>query len=366
MISVTRIKVSELNTLVYDPDYANWDVIPISRHRAVSYINNPRCSPDDIVLYLAHIDKQLVGYRTILPDTLYKNGQAMKVGWLSGNWVNPKLRRQGIASALFQAAFTDWEGKFLYTNYALESKAVYDKTDKFTKVETLPGTRTYIRPCLAKILPPRGKFFKRTILFWRLIDFLLSIVNFLPLLAKRYQLKDIDFEYLNSPDEELISLFAKSAELSPGKRSGMELNWISQFPWLVSSPVGDRVGGKYFFSSSPKQFEQMLIKVYRKSDIIGFLMINHIDGFISTPYIYCNPMDTKLFAKILLKHAAKLGAKRLTVYHKGIAENLKGLSPFGWLSLYQQRNFFATKGVVEEFGEDQFQFLEGDGDCAFV
>lgn len=366
MISITRIKVSDLIPLVSNPDYPNWEVIPISKNRAISYFNNPRCNPNDVVLYLAYIDGKLVGYRTVMPDTLFKDGKAIYVGWLSGNWVNPKLRRKGIASELFRAASDDWSGRFLYTNYALESKAVYDKTERFVKVQTLIGTRSYIRPCLAKVLPVKGKIFRVTKFVWKFLDIVLSIVNPLPLILKSFRLKGVDLEYVNKPDNELISLFIKITEKSPTRRTAKELDWILQYPWLVSSPMADRIGQKYFFSSSPKRFEQYFIKVYRKNDLIGFLMINDTDGYISTPYIYSKNNDSSLFAKILLKHAASVGASRITTYHQKIAKDLKGLWPFGWLSLGQQRNFFATKEVVNELGHYVLPFLEGDGDCAFV
>lgn len=366
MISITRIKVSELVTLVSNPDYPSWEVIPISKHRAISYFNNPRCNPSDVVLYLASIEGKLVGYRTVMPDTLYKDGKSIIVGWLSGNWVNPKLRRRGIASELFRAASEDWGGRFLYTNYALESKAVYDKTKRFVKVKTLMGTRSYIRPCLAKVLPAKGKIFRSTKVVWSFLDFLLSFVNPLPLISNSFRIKDAFIECVKVPDKEIISFYSKLTDKSPSRREAKELDWIFHYPWLVSSPGGDTIGEKYFFSSSPKSFEQYFLKVYRNNKPVGFLMINNTDGFISTPYIYCNERDSNLFAKILLRHSVSVGASRLTTYHETIAKELKGLWPFGWLSLWQQRNFFAANEVVNELDECNLPFLEGDGDCAFV
>jgi hypothetical protein len=234
------------------------------------------------------------------------------------------------------------------------------------KVASLDGTRNYIRPCLAKVLPHKNNLFKQLKVVLKVIDFGLSLVNPLPIIVKFFSLKGIGFQYLNNPDEEVISIYSKAAENTPSVRNVKDLEWILNHPWLVSSSLGDRVGQKYFFSSSPKRFERLLIKVYRKNDLLGIIMLNHTDGFITTPYIVCNDNDAKLFVKVLLKHTDKLGATRITVYHKLVAKQLKGLWPFGWLSLYQQRNFFATKEVIAEFGESQFQFLEGEGDCAFV
>lgn len=365
MISIKRVKVSELNDLVTNPNYSCWEVIPISLHRAKSYINNPRCSPNDIVLYLAYIESKLVGYRTVMPDFLFANEETIKVGWMSGNWVDPSQRRRGIASSLFNAAFDDWNGNLLFTNYALESKAVYDKTDRFSKVSTLKGVRTYIRPCLARVLSTRGKFFKVLKPAWLTIDFILKVLNPLPLFSRFIRLKDIRFEYHKYPDQDIISLLSKQMLDSPSRRGGDELEWIFRNPWLVSAPLGDRIGKKYYFSSSPKHFQSLLIKVYRDSNHLGFLMINNTNGFLSTPYIVYPESEVKTFAKVLLKHSFTMRCKRLTTYDEPIAKEIKGIFPFGWFSINQKRQFFATKKVASKIQNDTL-FYEGDGDCAFV
>jgi len=95
-------------------------------------------------------------------------------------------------------------------------------------------------------------------------------------------------------------------------------------------------------------------------------MMNLTDGFLTTPYIYCGDKDSKLFAKILVKHAAILGAKRVTTYHEQISKEIKGLTPFGWFAIKQTRNYFATKQVAQSLSERHIKFVEGEGDCAFV
>ncbi|MDD2548949.1 MAG: GNAT family N-acetyltransferase [Bacteroidales bacterium] len=365
MISIKRVSIQELEKLVFSPSYAQWDVIPISRHRAKSYINNPRCATTDVVLYLAYTDSKLVAYRTIMPDTILGNDETIKVGWLSGSWVNPIFRRKGIASKLLDAAYNDWNGNLLFTNYTKESKAVFDKTSLFAKVATLQGARTYIRPCLAKILPQKRRCFKQLKPIWQLTDLILKILNPAPIFAHTIGVKDIGFEYLKEPDNEIISLFESLTKKLSTSRAGTELQWIMKHPWLVSSPLGDRIGDKYFFSSSPKKFEQLIIKVYRASRLVGFMIINSKDGFATTPYIVCNTSDNKTMAKAMLKHANAMGCYRITTYHTAISEEIKRMRPFKWLTISQKRNFYVTQNLQTRLGSDP-NFAEGDGDCAFV
>lgn len=365
MIDIKRVKISELNALISASDYPQWEVIPISRHRAKSYISNPRASANDTVLYLAYMEEKLVGYRTILPDEIHSNGEAIKVGWLSGNWVDPKLRRQGIATTLFDTAFSDWGEKLLYTNYALESKAVYDKTSRFHLLESLKGGRFYLRPCLAKILPAKGYLFKALKPIWFTLDFLLSIFNPFPLLGKVIRTREISIEYISKPDEEVKALLTQALAKTPTARAGRELEWIFNHPWLVSSPLGDRIGARYFFSSSPKSFHQSLLKVYRQNELIGFMMLNNKDGFLSTPYVVHEDKDAIIFAKILLKQALAMGCNRVTTYHSILAKAMKRIFPFRVTSITQQRNFYATHRTKEMMTEG-YTFCEGDGDCAFI
>jgi GNAT superfamily N-acetyltransferase len=365
MISIRRFQVNDLIELVSSPDYQNWEVIPISRHRAISYTHNPRCSPSDIVLYLAYINNRMVGYRTVLPDTLLSDGKAIRVGWLSGNWVDPTYRRKGIATELLRAAMDDWNSKLLFTNYAAESKAVYDKAGSFENVFNLTGTRVYIRPCIARLASTRIVTSKRIRPILAAADLLISLLNPLPFLARFVRCENITYQYLTYPDVEVINLFEKEEKHLSSARLKEELQWVCSYPWMVSAPLGDRIGERYFFSSSPKHFERLFVKVYEGDKLLGFIMINNKDGFITTPYIACPEGKELVFAKILIKHVAKMGCSRLTTYHPVISQRLKGLMPFGLLALRQQRKYYVSKIVTNEM-KKPITFVEGDGDCAFV
>ena len=365
MISIKRINIEELRKLALSQGYAEWSVIPISRHRAKSYINNPRCAPTDVVLYLAYTENKLVAYRTIMPDTITGKTETVKVGWLSGNWVSAPFRRKGIASMLFEAAYNDWGGNLLFTNYAEESKAVYDKTSLFAKACTLQGTRTYIRPCLTRILPQKHWLLKQLKPLWSLTDLILKILNPVPLFASAIQLKDITLEYLKHPDNEVINLFESTTKKLCTSRTGTDLEWVIKYPWLVSSALGDKIGDKYFFSSSPKNFEQLIIKVYKASQLVGFMVINSKDEFATTPYIVYTKSEANIMAKVALKQANAMRCYRLTTFHAEISEEIKRIKPFKWTSIAQKRNFYVSKTLLSKLGTN-VNFAEGDGDCAFV
>ena len=280
-------------------------------------------------------------------------------------WVDPKHRRKGIASTMLQAVLNDWDGRVLSTNFSPYSKYVIDKTKQFVEVNNLKGIRIYLKPCLARILPPRGDFFKHLKPLWVLLDFFLSIINPLPLFNRMVKINDVSLEYSNFPDDEVESLFQNFMKKTPSQRSGNEFRWIFDFPWLVSSPLGDRVGEKFYFSSSPKRFEQIITKVFRNGKLLGFILSNFTDGYLTTPYIICPEGEERVFARIILNQAISMQCLRITTFHEVVGDALREIKPFGLLSISQTRKFFATQNVFDIL-EKGSNFIEGDGDSAFT
>lgn len=154
MISIQKISLEKLGDFIHSTDFKKLRNKPISKIRAVSYINNPRANKNDIVLYMVFNLDELIAYRTIFSD-YFTNEDNNKVffGWLSGNWVHTKHRRKGLSTLLFNEVLKDWNHKLMYTNYAEASKLVYDKTQKFNLLLDLKGARYYTRFCLGDILP---------------------------------------------------------------------------------------------------------------------------------------------------------------------------------------------------------------------
>ena len=63
------------------------NVLPITKHRALSYCQNPRAGSNDPVLLVAYQDNQVIGYLGILPDKIFVNDTVYKLGWLTSWWV---------------------------------------------------------------------------------------------------------------------------------------------------------------------------------------------------------------------------------------------------------------------------------------
>jgi len=367
MIKVYRVNTNEVQIYSVDPQLAERENIPISRHRAMSYSANPRSSAHDVVLYLAYKDEKLIGYRTVLPDYLFVGDQQVRAGWLSGNWVHKDFRRQGIAMLLLDEACKDWNSNLLFTNYALESKAVYDKSGKFDLLKSVKGRRFYLRPSLSLLLPPRYSFFKKSYFALKIFDFLLGLVNPIPLLTKMIPLgSKVEFEYLSRPENEVSEMFEYVCSATPTRRSRFELQWILRFPWLVSSPLGDRIGKKYYFSSSPLRFCQSIVKVFNNDNLVGFILFNMNGAKLTVPYTSFNPEESKLMAKVILLHAIKFKSSIITIYNPDLVKAISALGIYKLFSKRRIRNYYATKELKTVLKDSEIVFNDGDGDCAFI
>ena len=163
---IEKYNAERLEEFIRSDPYRTMPVLPVSPHRALSWLRNPRMDPGDTLMYLLYDGRDLAAYRCILPD---RHGD-IRFGWLSGNWVAPGKRRQGLASRLFEEALRDWGQQLMYTNYAPESKAVYDKTGRFALYREKEGARYYQRAVSAKLLGYRNTLFRTARPLLRLAD----------------------------------------------------------------------------------------------------------------------------------------------------------------------------------------------------
>ena len=90
-------------------------VVPFSPLRLTSYLQNPRAEKRDHVLFEMRHKERLIAYRTLLPDCFFDHsGNPHRFAWLSGNYVDPEYRRQGISTRLLQLADFSWPAQDLH------------------------------------------------------------------------------------------------------------------------------------------------------------------------------------------------------------------------------------------------------------
>jgi len=365
-IEIQKFTPDRLKEFIQSLEYHAMPVIPVSYHRAVSWLNNPNLDPNDVIMYLAIENNVMIGYRCILPDKL----GPIKFGWLSGNWVNPERRREGIATRLFEEAMRDWDNKLIYTNYAFASHAVYDKTGYFNLYKELSGIRIYLRFDLARLLPPRGKFFASIKIFLQLLDCILNLFNDfrLKLHRKRFTLPVSGLQLVNEIDQQVEDFISiREADWS-SFRGPIELNWIIHFPWIVEQQRKDDLNNKYYFTSTARQYCNLNLKLFDKNDrLILYMMLVIIDKKMTVPYACYDIMHVNKAADIILSFMFEKQINFVTFYDPELVAGFyRRKLPF-LLKKKMTRKYFATRDLIALMPPTEKIFIQdGDGDVAFT
>jgi hypothetical protein len=349
---IKKISIKEVKSFITSDLFAELDIKPISPNRAQSYINNPHCAPDDNVIYMLFIEKNLVCFRTVLPDLIKINGQNQNFAWLSGNYTKPEQRRKGFSKLLLEEITKDYHGKLAYTNYAPESHQLYSDTGDFKCITTRNGSRFYGKininnyvskgKTLLKILAP-------------IINILIGFATWIKRLLYKTD-KSIQIQsHTNEMPESFPELFQNNKQLL--NRSTKEFEWIFKYPWLTTKKEFESYN--YPFSFYTEHYNYHFLQVTKKNENTSLILLER-DGNIKLSY--ANYTDKYLAAKTILDLCYKTKAKSLTILNNELSQTI----------ISQQIPFIKRKpfnmGIYTSFpieNPDQYSFQDGDGDNIF-
>ena len=117
--------------------------LPITKYRALSYINNPRADKDDILLIIAYEKDSIIGYIGVVPDLIIVNGKEYKVGILSTWWVHPGKIKSGIGAILLLKPFNLYNNSLFVSGFTRKAEHVFRKLNKFYSIKSSYGLELY-------------------------------------------------------------------------------------------------------------------------------------------------------------------------------------------------------------------------------
>ncbi|HEC43814.1 MAG TPA: N-acetyltransferase [Bacteroides sp.] len=356
---IEKFNAAGLREFLDSEQYRDMPLVPVSEHRAESWLNNPRLKPDDIILYIGFEENNMIAYRGILPD----RHRDIRFGWFSGNWVRPDLRRRGLASKLFEEAWKDWGHQLMYTNYAPESKAVYDKSSRFELYNERPGIRYYQRSSSAVLLGNRSTMYKRSRPLLKLADGVINTVQDLRILIKKDHIKDLIFEESDKPDLEAIDFLEKSQAGGFSIRSHEDFDWITSYPWVLQTHEMD---DRYFFSSVSPRFRNICVKIRNaQNDMRGFIWLVQNGEKMSIPYVTLGKEAEPAASRIINYYMQTGRISYMTTYQSTLIEFFKPGPMLGTRNMIQ--NYFCTRDLIKQLPDlKSVQFQDGDGDVVFV
>lgn len=365
MIEIRLLNKQLLSEFINSREYQKLKHLPISKHRAISHINNPRANDTDILLLLALQNKQLVGYLGVLPEQIINNNKVEKWGWLSCLWIDENQRGKKIALQLVQKSLELWNKKILITEFTDPAKRLYDKTKSFVNLKHKKGLRLYVRFSLQTILPPKKNLFRKAKPLLKVLDFLLNAIFDCRFYFLNEKLKNISLKHIEHIDNEIENFIKDKQQNQLFKRGTQELNWILKNPWIINSEE-DSNSKKYHFSSVDKRFEFVPLKIYNKQNkLIAFIIFSRRNDDLKIPYLYHdNCLET--IVKVVNYHLIKWKIKTFTCFHNELALKLKKQSTSALFKKEINRNYLVSNLFDSQLIESKFEIQDGDGDCSFT
>jgi GNAT superfamily N-acetyltransferase len=358
---IRKIRLDELNAFIQSDELSQFSHVPITPSRAKSYLENPHGKPEDVVLILALVNNKLVAFRSLFAGVIQTEKEKIRFGWCSGNWVHPDFRRKGISKKLLEEAWSAWNGKLMFTNYAPESEKLYLKTGWFSPIHQFEGVRAYLFPKTVKLMAVAKKNqFSKWI--FSLVDFCISgYCNLNILFFSYFKNPDIRFETIHLPDEETYRLLELNNKNYLFAKSAEELKWIFQNPWI--SEMNREVAKKYAFSSCSDSFKYETVKVWRNNKLTAAFIISIREGHLKTLFFQNPPELNDEIARYIKWYGVKQKIEMVTIYNSAIASYFFARKfPFLHVRKYGQK-IYSSFDIP---GLEKFQFQDGDGDVVFT
>jgi len=364
MITIETYTLSQLESYCLSDEYRALKTKPISLFRMRSYCNNPRANADDVVMYLAKNENNIVGFRTILSD---KDALGKTFGWLSGNWVHKKERRKGVSTLLLQEVLKDWDNRLMHVNVSPASKAVYDTSGAFKQYASIQGKRLYFRFSLHQLLPSKNRRYIAIKPALWLLD-VIGNVLLAPIsqVGSKQNLSDVSF--VETIDDECLSFIQQNIKPSLQLRNSSDFTWISQYPWLYKTMKNDADTKQYPFSSGFDDYKRFILKITDSNGKMqAFVMMHCKKACATVPFYITNSTDEKRAAAIIMNICKIQKLNYLTTFNSDLLQHLQSIHIPSLFQKPLKRNYYATSPLFESLPYAQtIHFQDGDGDCAFV
>lgn len=365
MITIELLNKEALEKFVNSKTYQAMKIVPISKHRAISHINNPRVQKEDVLLLLAMEEDVMLGYLGVLPDDIYLKEGNEHCGWLSCLWVDEKQRGKKIAFNLVQKAIGVWDDKILITEFTGPAKRLYDKTEKFDSLAANQGIRLYCRANFTKILPPKNPIFETIKPLLKVTDTIFNIVFDLRFLVNSTIFKNT--EECHKIDQEIIDFINTRQENQLFKRNQKELQWILNFPWVLPLDKKENFSQKYHFSDFDKSFEFTCVKIRNEENIlIGFVIFAKRNNHLKIPYYYLEKNNEKLIIDLFNSYFRKWKVSTVTTFHRDLVSILNNAKTTALYKKEIHRNYIITKKLKNKMKTSYFEIQDGDADCIFT
>ena len=360
IISYTK---SELQELIESDFFRRLNKIPISKHRALSQINNPYCADDDILLWVAYENETLMGYSSVLPDMITCNGREEKIYWASSIWRTESEKKSTLALTLLLKTFEQYKSQLFITDFNPKVEKTYSRLRIFKRGDTEIGATFYRNLAFSQVIERRFPKLKRIIPFYLFLE---KCFNFTLFLGRKLTTRKIKTNFSiveNTVFDAEFDNFVKNYCLTNQlvERDSVYFNWIIKYPWVLQKKP-DNESKRYYFSSVSEQFEYHSVKIYDRQKLIGFMFLKIRDKRLTISFSYLNNDCAKDVVVYILQLANAKNLDVITSFDKKIMSELtKKRTKYVFAKKTKKKYFFPRNfDITSSF------FQEGDGDMVFT
>ena len=353
MINIAQLNKKMLQDYIHSAAFNSAKNIAISTIRANSHCNNPAATDEDSLLFIATENGEMVGYLGVLPAVFYTaNKEEIKGGWLSCIWIAENIRGKGLAKALITEAYERYGGNIILTEFTSDAKKLYEKTNFFTSDCTLNGLRCFAKFNTAEIFPRKIKSLKK---FRPILLAMDKLAN------KIFTLKTIETKWIKTNTINEYSKIINNYQTDFFEKTDKEkIAWIVNFPWLYSG-AANHESSRYFFSSAVDFFANEIYTLEDKA-LAVFSIRNNV---LKMP-ILIGEYQPEEVVSLLLFLCKKHAIVSVDIYNQKIVDFLqKNKSSFTYLHPIH-REFLIAKTFKEKLNNQNHQYQDGIGDCAFT
>ena len=367
-MEIKAFTVADLRTALASEEFWLTQTLPITKHRARSFICNPRADAHDPVLLVAYRDQRVIGYLGILPDKIFVNDVDYKLGWLTGWWVDPACATAGVGAILLFKALNAYDQYIGVSGGSREARQVLRASQKFSAFNSLQGMDIRLRLRFTANFWRRFPALKLFRVVLKIFEALTDEVANLRSSFWRWrspQCRQLSFEYLAAVDEEADRFIKQHHQHDLTRKAKSDLSWIMNNPWVLSTPFKDATAKRYYFSSRAGRFYYLGVKVFtHPGEMIGFFLLKVRDDRMSVVYAYFDPRHAASITAAACLHALAMDVSILSLYDEQLASSFSGLGCPCWSVKKNSREFSLSKKFAD-IPLANCRLQGGDGDLAF-
>ena len=368
IMEIKALTVADLKSALDSEAFWQTSTLPITKHRAISFIHNPRADEDDVVLMVAYRERQVIGYLGVLPDKIYIRNTEYKLGWLTSWWVDPGKATTGVGAMLLFKALNAYNQYLGVSGASKEGRKALKASQRFTAFYSLKGLEVRLRFNLTKTMLRKSPAMKTLRGLFKAIDALTDeIVNLRNFFWRRRYKKQllVNLEMTSCIDVETDNFIKRYQQQDLTRKGQSELNWMIQYPWILSAPFKDAAARRYYFSSRTDRFYYLSVKVFAANDkMIGFFILKVRDDRAGVAFSFFDSQHAPSIAAAVAQTTLEMDVSTLTLYDENLAEAFTALGCPHWSARSVSRGFLLSKAFTDIEPAD-IRLHGGDGDLAF-